>query len=298
MGKTLTTDEFIEVVSKRPRSNFQDLSAEHIKNIYTDYEAGLTIRDLMKKYRHGESLTRQILQTSNAVFNKQVIIDGFYELGLSILAPEKIKDISSNVDCEDENGYRYFTSLKKLRQSPKTLFIKDVKWKTYNIKRWIALNRPDYRMISAEYRGVGQTYTFEYLGELPENINRILKCGIQHFKNGATIAYFHKEGLGFRKSQFVNKYKDQLTTLYTALCYNTDEKFVKIGITGLNVEDRLDRLPYNYKILDTYINTPELVWSKEKEKHRKLRSYKYQPMCKFQGYTECFSTDALKKLHL
>lgn len=88
-----------------------------------------------------------------------------------------------------------------------------------------------------------------------------------------------------------------MTTFYIILIYNNNEQFVKVGITGTTVEKRFIKpMPYNYKILRTYINLPGSVWDKELEMKRKLTKFKHIPKIKFEGWTECFNYSEVKNI--
>ena len=83
-----------------------------------------------------------------------------------------------------------------------------------------------------------------------------------------------------------------LANLYIIKCSGTDEEFYKIGITSLTLKQRFNKgtLPYNYKTLVFFQAEAGFIWDLEKQLHRLLSAYKYDPVKKFHGRFECFSS--------
>lgn len=116
------------------------------------------------------------------------------------------------------------------------------------------------------------------------------KCRAEYMN---TLAY------GFwSKEKFINFYKNQLTTLYIVKLNSNDEEFIKVGITGGKVKDRMKTIPYNYELLYSMKDSPKNVWEKENLYHNLLVDYKFVPNIKFQGRSECFNLKALEVLAL
>lgn len=101
------------------------------------------------------------------------------------------------------------------------------------------------------------------------------------------------------KEQFISLCENKNNTeplLYIIKCYNSKESFIKIGITSNSVYTRYNNsivMPYEYEIIKELKGSPSFVWSKEKEMHKKFKTYKYIPLISFGGKTECFSTKIL-----
>lgn len=89
-----------------------------------------------------------------------------------------------------------------------------------------------------------------------------------------------------------SKWKNIPAIVYTILCFNSCESFYKIGITSNSVNRRFYNnrtMPYNFKIVDEiYTNLYEAVYL-EDTLHNNNKEYSYNPLIKFEGYTECFS---------
>lgn len=114
-----------------------------------------------------------------------------------------------------------------------------------------------------------------------------------HLKGrGCKKCYLENEGYG--KSKFVHFAKQNICSLYLIEVYNTEERFLKIGITSKDVKTRFSgdkKLPYDYKILKVVkSNSSSYIWDKEVEIKRLFKKSKYNPNLKFKGYRECFSS--------
>ena len=109
--------------------------------------------------------------------------------------------------------------------------------------------------------------------------------------NGCTSCY--KENNGFGRTNFLHSCrKSNLGRLYVIRCFSEDEEFIKIGITSKTIKERfkrVDRFPYKFEILYQEEGIPEKIFDLEKQIHRDLKEFKYQPKILFRGHTECFS---------
>lgn len=81
--------------------------------------------------------------------------------------------------------------------------------------------------------------------------------------------------------------------VYILECWNENEKFIKIGKTFRKVKERFcgeSSLPYNYKILDTFLFIDGLKCSLfECALHQNFKSFKYMPLYEFGGAFECYT---------
>ena len=101
--------------------------------------------------------------------------------------------------------------------------------------------------------------------------------------------------------RFCNNNKKANPKVYIVRCFNESESFVKIGITSNPTEKRFTthyKFPYKFELLQELYGTPEYVFSKEKELHKKFKKYKYTPKLYFPGITECFNVEVIKLLPL
>lgn len=80
--------------------------------------------------------------------------------------------------------------------------------------------------------------------------------------------------------------------LYVIKCTSEGEVFFKVGITCVRLTSRFQKgssMPYSYSKIRTIYNSAEYVYDLEKQLHRVLKPYQYQPKIPFGGQTECFS---------
>lgn len=80
--------------------------------------------------------------------------------------------------------------------------------------------------------------------------------------------------------------------LYIIECWNDSERFYKIGKTFLTVGKRFynkERMPYQWKVVDTTEGDARTISQLELQTHAELRAYSYTPEICFEGNTECFS---------
>ena len=85
----------------------------------------------------------------------------------------------------------------------------------------------------------------------------------------------------------------KIAKLYIIKCWNENEEFYKIGITAKKeIKGRFSGkdMPYKYEVLKLIESKDCIyIWNLEKELHRKNKEFKYKPLIKFGGWTECFS---------
>ena len=144
-----------------------------------------------------------------------------------------------------------------------------------------------------EYTGAHNkvTFTCPLHGDITVKANSHL--------NGYGCKACAKEKSGFGRSNFVHSCKRGEGILYLIECYNEDERFYKIGITGKTVDiryaDNRD-LPYHFTLLKEIKGLPEDIWNLEKKNLRLVKPHKYTPKLDFKGKTECFTLEALDKI--
>lgn len=106
-------------------------------------------------------------------------------------------------------------------------------------------------------------------------------------------------GGAWRKTEWIkvcNK-KSCTPTVYIIRCFNETEEFIKIGRTKNTVKFRFRHksiIPYSYEIIKEIQGSPDFIYDKEVELHRLYKEYKYKPLIKFAGETECFNVSILQ----
>lgn len=89
--------------------------------------------------------------------------------------------------------------------------------------------------------------------------------------------------------------------VYVIICFNGDEKFIKIGRTFTTLEERFkgsSQLPYDYYIVKEIIcNDGKECCLLEDKLKSILKDFKYIPLKDFGGKFECFLIDSLNLLN-
>lgn len=100
--------------------------------------------------------------------------------------------------------------------------------------------------------------------------------------------------IGYSRTEFLNFCKNKKikeATFYIIEIFDTNERFLKLGITTKTVQERFRKLNlsgYSYKILHVVKNKPLKIWNLEKELKKLNYENSYKPLRIFPGYTECF----------
>ena len=81
--------------------------------------------------------------------------------------------------------------------------------------------------------------------------------------------------------------KDLPATLY--LLYNREENFYKVGITTVDINERIKYTGYSFEILDTVETTMYNAAVAEQQILQEYKSLRHYPKRKFGGYSECLS---------
>lgn len=87
--------------------------------------------------------------------------------------------------------------------------------------------------------------------------------------------------------------------VYIVHCWNKDksEEFIKIGKTFRTTDTRFKTIPYQYLVVKEVIfNNAKTATEYECELKLSLSNFKYKPLIKFNGKTECFTKEALEKI--
>ena len=88
-----------------------------------------------------------------------------------------------------------------------------------------------------------------------------------------------------------NKWQEEFVYVYIFKMYNDLESFIKIGISK-NIRSRIRKLKqYNCEPLFEFKIDRYNASYLEKALHKKYINYKYSPIYKFSGHTECFNVD-------
>lgn len=140
-----------------------------------------------------------------------------------------------------------------------------------------------------------------------EKVKIICKEHGPFYSSVANIKY-HKSGCpecakiykGYTKQTFktsCGKNNNGNGTLYVVMLTREDECFVKIGITSYNTTDNrfreLRKLGYEIEQIHICHGIPDHVFNCEKQLHKNMKKYKYNPKKNFHGDDECYTLDVL-----
>lgn len=101
--------------------------------------------------------------------------------------------------------------------------------------------------------------------------------------------------VGFSRGDFIrkaNSLEHKKPKLYLIKCWNDSECFYKVGITlsSINKRFRGNFMPYNYKVLASFVSDPCTIYDTETSIHKFSNKFHYKPKIKFGGSArECFS---------
>ena len=100
-----------------------------------------------------------------------------------------------------------------------------------------------------------------------------------------------------KSRSFWGLYKDRLEdvdNLYLFRMVSGDEQFYKIG-RSFNIDTRIKDIKRYYEatLIGSWNNIHEVVFKREKELHKMFRTFSYEPLYKFGGETECFTSEIL-----
>ncbi len=143
-------------------------------------------------------------------------------------------------------------------------------------------------------------YNYDLSVYTKANNKLIIKCPIHGSFNQRASA--HLEGQGCPKcgnsfnihlrNDWLKLYEHKETTFYILKCFNEDELFYKIGITG-NFKKRYDsksKMPYHYEIVKMIHSFDNgYIFDLEKKILHIYNNQKYMPLIKFSGKGECFT---------
>jgi len=144
-------------------------------------------------------------------------------------------------------------------------------------------------------------YNYNKVDYKNSDTNIIITCKEHGDFEQAPRTHLSKKGcpkcnlyMGYSRSQWVNYNKGKEGTFYIIKCWNKDENFYKIGITGKSIKERynyIGTMPYNYEIIKEIKSLNlDYIWNLEKEYKRNLKDFKYKPLIKFAGASvECFT---------
>lgn len=203
----------------------------------------------------------------------------------------------NRIYIKDENGIEYMASPDKLFEGKRpgvrtainktNLFIFKAKKKhgdKYDYSKTIYTKDHDKVTVICPLHG-----EFEQLASNHKKGEGCYHCGVEIMRK-------KRPENGFSRTAWINycTNQDKHPKLYVIECYDTEERFIKVGITTRKLTARFwkSNMPYKYDILLERNDTADVVFDEEKAMHQKMKQYKYVPTLFFNGYRECFNIQA------
>lgn len=114
-------------------------------------------------------------------------------------------------------------------------------------------------------------------------------CGCRKCKNDTA---------SFSLSKWIERFKNKICTFYVLEFYNDNESFIKAGITVAGIKKRYSAYSnYKYNIIVDIKGSSEYIAELEKSFLLRYKKFKYNPLYKFDGRTECFSLDIKNNIY-
>ncbi|MEI6186906.1 MAG: hypothetical protein WCP46_00190 [Alphaproteobacteria bacterium] len=101
-----------------------------------------------------------------------------------------------------------------------------------------------------------------------------------------------KDNSSFSRTHWIEKSKNKQCIFYMLEFFNETERFIKIGITRVNIKKRYHGVKnYKYNILLEYESNSTEISNIEQYYLKGFKTLKYKPISKFEGHTECFNLE-------
>lgn len=105
-----------------------------------------------------------------------------------------------------------------------------------------------------------------------------------------------KRATGWTRASWREACRNKVAKLYIIRCYSDTESFYKIGITNKSSISRrfCNRtvMPYQYEVIRIIKSKddPDYIYNLERTLHKAHSRFKYKPIIRFEGDSECFSS--------
>lgn len=131
------------------------------------------------------------------MWSQKEVIEFYSKNNLNIININEWHSVDQSIKVEDEEGFKYISSITNIKQcGNKSTFRFNLynPFSLENIMLYCKLYRPDYELLSDEYKGIKEEYEWKYNGNgLPINISPIFPQTADSFINGGCgHPYFSK----------------------------------------------------------------------------------------------------------
>lgn len=120
---------------------------------------------------------------------------------------------------------------------------------------------------------------------------------IESHLSGNGCAQCKRDNASFSRKKWIDRFKDRECIFYVLEFYNDRETFIKVGVTAVSIRKRYYGSLYKYRQLLKITGPSWLISDLENEALTKYKYFRYTPMLKFEGRTECFSSTIKQNIH-
>lgn len=187
-----------------------------------------------------------------------------------------------------------------------------IEWKELSIKS--AINKTDFWIKrSRKFREDSDFIDYSQAIYINNKDNISLRCKIHDYKykqrpshhmtNTQGCPYCMRQVIMYNDTTIIS-HKDFIQNIkgfiYVLILSNAGESFYKVGIVSKHrFEYRLNQLHKYYKVVVKYTEELDMVsaYNLEQRFLKEFKNYKYEPKIKFQGYTECLTTNPIDEYY-
>lgn len=102
----------------------------------------------------------------------------------------------------------------------------------------------------------------------------------------------------YDRKRWIENHKDKQCTFYILEFYNDNERFIKIGITSVNIKTRYSsQSDYKYNVIVEIKGDSKYVSDLEEQHLSNYSIFRHVPLLKFEGHTECFDLQIKNKIY-
>jgi len=121
------------------------------------------------------------------IWNDEKVYNFYKKYELQIVSIGDFESVDKSILCINKEGFKVFASITNLKANRNPSPFQYNKYALENINLYCALYRPDYRLLSIEYKGVKEIHEWKYLGKyLSKETNRVFLLSIDSFINGGS----------------------------------------------------------------------------------------------------------------
>ena len=237
-------------------------------------------------------------------WTKEDVINLFDDIGCELLNINEWKNVDDKISYRDKDGFKYSSSITGIKQCGKSSYRFNSKneFAIENIDMYCKLYRPEYELLSIEYKGIKKEYIWQYNGPFYNNfdntdIERTFVCTADNFINGnvkhpnltisrlalEVIRVLEKYNICYEREKSFSDCKDKYVLRFDFCLYLDDGEIVLIEADGeqhehlvaiWDTKDSFEDRKRKDKIKDTYckINDIRLIRISEKTKEKYRRN--------------------------